>query len=427
MTEVAPPDVKRRRLSAADGPHQVNRHLTDLPSGILSHTASFLGDPFIKVFLAIALDENSAVLPERSSAIIGNHQWDTLNFGQIEKDLAAKLSDLDIERVLLCIDAVNKLKRLKLTNCTNITGTGLEPLRGSVVIEQIDLSLVGYKKYRGRDSDTAPSISLDHVLPILDSIIAREGCALKHLHFPSVWRKEPTKDSEFHAFIKRYNRMYRNRGAVNCLECNTSPQRNRAKWIGTATSGNNYGIHFHTCYGCLEHFCYSCNIDGVKKTTMLDCVICKRDYCKECMGMTECSGCDRNICHDCHEGYECDMCCDEEFCSECVQESKSVRKCDYCDKCYCRLCNDHSCCAVYDDGCERELEIYTCSRCNVKCCKCCRLQRYQQGQLHCAECIEQSVATDESLARKTQQKELDVKEEELMRHVEELVLLMTMS
>eukprot|EP00985_Skeletonema_marinoi_P002828 scaffold1170_cov125-Skeletonema_marinoi.AAC.2 len=132
------PDIKRRRISAADCSPQGIRCLTDLPSGILAHVASFLADPSKALFA----DENSAASPnERSSAIVGS-QWDTLDFGGIEEELAAKLNDDDIEKVLLCIDAVNKVKRIKLTNC-HIKGAGLEPLRGSIIIEQIDLSLVG--------------------------------------------------------------------------------------------------------------------------------------------------------------------------------------------------------------------------------------------------------------------------------------------
>eukprot|EP00984_Skeletonema_dohrnii_P028173 scaffold18068_cov78-Skeletonema_dohrnii-CCMP3373.AAC.1 len=141
MMEEAPPDIKRRRIVAADSSSQDVRCLTDLPSGILAHAASFLAAPS-KVLFAVALDGNSAVSPnERSSSIVGN-QWDILDFGDTEKELAMKLNDYDIEKVLLCIDAVNKVKRLKLANCIHIAGAGLEPLRGSAIIEQIDLSLV---------------------------------------------------------------------------------------------------------------------------------------------------------------------------------------------------------------------------------------------------------------------------------------------
>ena len=117
MTEEADsPDVKRRRLAAADGgcPQSDNiRCITDLPNGVLANAASFLAAPS-KALFAIALDEDSAVLPnERSSAIVGN-QLDILDFGEIKKEVTKKLTDTDITRVLQCVDAVNKLKRLKL-------------------------------------------------------------------------------------------------------------------------------------------------------------------------------------------------------------------------------------------------------------------------------------------------------------------------
>ncbi len=204
MTEAAPPNVKRRRLSAA------NTRLSDLPSGILAHAASFLEAPSRALF-AVALDDSAVLLSERRAAIVGN-QCDSLDFGEIEMELAENLTDLDIEEVLRCINSVDSVKSLKLANCTNITGTCLEPLRGSAVIEQIDLSLVGRES---PDLDPEPPISCHLVLPILHSIIEREGCALKHIQFPSVWRKEPSRGSEFHAFIERYQ-MCANRGAVHC-------------------------------------------------------------------------------------------------------------------------------------------------------------------------------------------------------------------
>ena len=205
MTEVSPPDVKRRRLSAADNSVHGIRRLPDLPSGILAHAATFLAAPSRALF-AVALDENSAVVTpnERSSAIVDNN-WDTLDFGEIEKELAKRLTDRNIQDILIYTDAVNNVKRLKLTNCFAITGAGLEPLRGSSIIEQIDLSVV-YNTHQP-DLDPQPLISCEHVLPILDSIIEREGCALKYIQFPFVWRNEASTDSDFHAFIRRYNQI----------------------------------------------------------------------------------------------------------------------------------------------------------------------------------------------------------------------------
>ena len=444
MTEVAPPDVKRRRLSAADSSPQGIRCLAGLPSGILAHAASFLAAPS-KALLAVALDENSAVTSnERSSAIVGN-QWDTLDFGQIEKEAAENLTDSDIEGVLLCIDAVNNVKRLKLTNCIKITGTCLEPLRGSAVIEQIDLSLIGNES---PDLDPEPPISCEHVLPILDSIIAREGCSLMHLQFPSVWRKEPSNDSDFHAFIGRYNEMRRNREAVRCLECNHGLPRNGDEWITTTTRHEEYGIdhryairgitvseyygtHLHTCYGCLEHYCRGCdNGQDPLNHVLKECDTCQRYFCNGCVEeMTRCFGCAHSdlakyICNDCYKYYVCVSCTDG-LCSKCVKENwYEILKCDHCNKCVCQLCNE------WEEHCEEKYQICGCSQCGLL-CRDCALERFRQGQL-CEYCIKTSapLLVGEGVARKQLQDEneqLKVEVEALKRENRELKLLMKKS
>eukprot|EP00984_Skeletonema_dohrnii_P020802 scaffold10223_cov96-Skeletonema_dohrnii-CCMP3373.AAC.10 len=284
MMEEAPTDNKRRRISAADGSHQGVSCLSDLPSGILAHAASFLAAPS-KVLFAVALDENSDALPnERSAAIVGN-QWDILDFGEIEEDLAVKLSDAHIEKVLLCIDAVNNVKRLKLANCIHIDGTGLEPLRGSLIIEQIDLSLAG--DHQENFLGARPPVSCDRVLPILDSIIEREGCALMYLQFPFsfVWYcEERSRFSDFHAFMLRYNQMWGNREETSCLECNTR----------LPTDGHE---DCYQCEGCGRIFCKECSDPGAT------------DFERTCGG-----------CHD----TRCDDCRFERFqfghnCAECMK------------------------------------------------------------------------------------------------------------
>ncbi|KAL7447822.1 hypothetical protein ACHAWC_000131, partial [Mediolabrus comicus] len=173
---------KRRKTEQGIG-----TFLSDLPIGILELTASFLAAPSRALFaVALATDENNNPRNENYSSVAGS-DWDTLDFGDIEKDLATRLSDEDISSVLQLIDAVNKLKRLRLTNCTKITGSGLEPLRGSTIIEQIDLSLAADGENPRFDID--PPISCETVLPILDSIITADTpCAIKHLQFPYKWR-----------------------------------------------------------------------------------------------------------------------------------------------------------------------------------------------------------------------------------------------
>ncbi|KAL7456140.1 hypothetical protein ACHAWC_007661 [Mediolabrus comicus] len=89
---------------------------TDLPIGILEHAASFLSAPSRALFaVALANDKNNPQSESQSSSIAGT-DWDTLDFGEIEEELAAKLTDDDISDVLKHISAVQTVKRLKLTN-----------------------------------------------------------------------------------------------------------------------------------------------------------------------------------------------------------------------------------------------------------------------------------------------------------------------
>ena len=142
---------KRRRTSPIDG-----IVLRDLPNEALCYAASFLSAPS-KVLFAIALSDDDA-----SKAIIHGEQWDILDFGGVEDSLAAKITDDLLQEILLCIGASTKLRRLKLAGCVNITGAGLDPLRGSVVLEQIDLSLVA--EHKSPVLDPEPLISCDHVV-----------------------------------------------------------------------------------------------------------------------------------------------------------------------------------------------------------------------------------------------------------------------
>eukprot|EP00985_Skeletonema_marinoi_P002842 scaffold1170_cov125-Skeletonema_marinoi.AAC.16 len=396
-----PTDNKRRRIVAAGRSSQNVRCLTNLPSGILAHAASFLAAPS-KVLFAVALDENSAVSPnERSSSIVGN-QWSILDFGGIEKDLSAKLTDDDIEKVLLCIHAVNNVKRLKLANCVNITGAGLEPLRGSLIIQQIDLSLVG--EHQSPNIYPEPPISCNRVIPILDSIIATEGCALRHVQFPLVWLQEPSTDSEFHQFIQRYNQMWENREEVNCLECNEGLPCSTNQWIGTNTLlSPDYGTQYNTCYSCIKHYCNYCKIEF--------CRTCQTDYCEDCTKMSDCRSCENSHCNDCYE-HECHE-CNEKICLDCVETEYQCHKCGDCDKVLCSEC-------VEDE--DVKTDVYTCDQCNDSCCDVCRLRKFRQGQLGCSDCIKQvaPLLVDENKRMCEENEQLKIENKKLQCEIKEL-------
>ena len=111
--------------------------IEDIPDALM-HVANYLAKPQQALF-AIALythhqtattDSNNSPTTEEewlpnttSDAIISatsREQWQELDFGDIEKSLAAKLTDDHARSILSCVDAPTNLKTLKLTGCMNV-------------------------------------------------------------------------------------------------------------------------------------------------------------------------------------------------------------------------------------------------------------------------------------------------------------------
>ncbi len=347
--------------------------LLDLPVGILKNITSYLAAPTSpsRILFAVALadvsqdDDTLSYGMRYSAAITGDNDWDTLDFGEIEKNLAARLSDDDLSSVLMHIDAVHNVNKLKLTNCINFTGAGLRPLRGSTIIEQIDLSLVGDGENPRLNPE--PPISCDAVLPILDSIIELEGrCALKRLDVPFKWyTDESDSDSAFHLFAERYNEMWDNRETIRCLNCNEYLPQDRF-----ISFDDYHGSHSFTCYQCTKHYCNECPED--EDGDLLGyCNNCNRDYCRECVKVSRCQGCNKNICENCLR-FECNK-CNQTICSACA----NAFVCSYCDVAHCITCNRR-------EGMEM---VCFCYRCRKSCCNSCRLRLYQEGNSDCIDCI----------------------------------------
>ena len=134
MTDTNASSSKRRRTSPLQ-----SLYITDLPDGIFADVAKYLAKPSIACFI-VAMTEpsepkrqpsyenqqqanhikqltSSSSSGDRISPSFGNVNWDVLDFGDIEESLAANLSDNDVHSILMCIDAFNNLKTLKLTGC----------------------------------------------------------------------------------------------------------------------------------------------------------------------------------------------------------------------------------------------------------------------------------------------------------------------
>ena len=297
---------KRRRIGRSG--NKITNILRNLPNEALSHVASYLPRPSMAMF-AVAVRTSG-----QGRAILGSGQFDVLDFGEIEESLALKLTDEDVKSILICIDANTKLRKLKLAGCINITGAGLDPLRGSIVLEQIDLSLVAEHEIPELDG----SQSCEQVVRILDGIIERDdNTALRSIVFPKCWRYEG--NTVLNEFMGRCNDMFGRRN-IRCTKCDTLVEENASPLF--LLEGIHCGVQNFTCCSCTKHFCNDCEDENGADHFESDCKICEKSYCKGCATMDTCSECYESSCKKCQEktglkGMECEQ-CSKYYCRPCI-------------------------------------------------------------------------------------------------------------
>ena len=358
--------TNKRRRTSPEG-----LHITDLPDGFLADVGTYLSKPSRALFAAAMTAPSASWCKfnwthqpsatsrtiisfspaDRSKKMGGKQrsekQWGVLDFVEIEKSLARELTDDDIGSILACIDARQTLKKLKLTGCVNIIGHGLESLRGSISLEQIDLSLV--KQHERPDIQPEPLITEVAVFPILDSIIDADGCSLKCIVFPAKWRRGRMHDMR--SFLGRYEQVFVNR-RLSCSSCDTSMEGQ--PWI-TGTYQNN------VCYSCLKQFC---NGDGCD---VQFCRMCKKDFCSDCVPMPACAVCGNRACNGCRCKKSCEN-CGEVNCEDCLPtrnccgkplciECAPVLRCEDCSKQHCEDCFDG-----------KDYDVKFCEDCQRDCC-----------------------------------------------------------
>ena len=187
-------------------------------------------------------------------------QWETLDLLDIQNSTTKKrkMNDDSLKSILICIDAVNNLKSLKLTSCDTIIGYGLKPLRGSTVIERIDLSMA--EEHSKPPLGSQSTMSLKAILPILYSIVNEEENSLRHLQLPFKWRSEKSRDLT--DFMNTYSLSLLNASPpLTCSNMIHDTTTNEWEPCGKECEGvrlkrgKRYGIQTSTCYKCNAFVC----------------------------------------------------------------------------------------------------------------------------------------------------------------------------
>ena len=370
-------------------------HINDLPIGILLDVASYLPKLSRGLFAVALQPPLSSIGRTRGTASYGDivaplGQWEELDFGSIYELhvsgallLVSKLTEDDISSILWCIDAVNSVKRLKLTGCTAITGRCLEPLRGSTVIEVIDFFNTS-ETLVNTDIVEGSSLSEDVVLPILDSVIASDDCSLKYVVLPEKWRQ--TQSVGLVRFLERYDRHLASITPV-CSVCETTIDPPFVQYeAGVWNDWENFGCQENTCDVCVGMHCLECQEDQ----EIDHCHTCNKSFCSGCVKMWQCQECEARACGKCFESSmrRCGE-CHEILCKSC---------CRACGECHEILCK--SCCRACEEcdlmNCSRGPYIVEeCPECGKSMCFECRLDvckfdwcgQGDEWEISCSGCI----------------------------------------
>lgn len=307
---------------------------------------------------------------------------DIVTFNDCDNFCASTFSDFDLKQILVLIDAVNHLKILRLCGCTQIEGHGLEPLRGSTVIEKLDIS-IRYRFERWDENSSKFRISPGAIVPILNSILDADGSRLKHIQFPNF----SEEDDAFSQLLARYNNL-----AIKCDKCKVVD-------VDRGLSIEEFnGIEGRTCYECDKHYCSDCQRVIARRlfgNSFRTCKNCRKATCPDCCEVRNCSECWTFSCEGCATGcrQECWI-CDEctLVCAICRRISCrcSIIVCHLCEKvqcrdcggfCYCEKCNKCLCQECGGIGHNADSHDSSCSIC---CCRC-----LDVSSTNCLECLKQ--------------------------------------
>jgi len=261
--------------------------------------------------------------------------WEILDFIDIPTSLASRLTDEDLSAILICIDAKSNLKRLNLTHCFSIVGHGLKSLRGSLVLEKLNLGLVRQMEVPQLFIDA--QLSEEVVYDILNGILEVEGNTFGRLQVPAAWcsegenadRRENNGPSErLTQFFEVYNLAFMNK-------------KNLCAYFGYADlqSLMQQLIEIKMEYKCVDDTerCIKCsNFADFDRCTHCSKIVCYA--CGDDVGNCNGDGCNIVNCTDCMDeevhnfvswcsGYNCEGRCGDCRFRECCNGTLDCEAC----------------------------------------------------------------------------------------------------
>lgn len=288
------------------------------------------------------------------------------------------MNDEMLAALLTRVDAINVTKSLNLEVCHAIKGHGLEPLRGSRIVERVNLRTGNYE-----DDGIDEAVSME----ILQSSLSFNLFQVKLVELRRIISIVPP-GHERYAIREEGHRMMRDqehklaiKQNIVCKSC-PSPVRTESRQIVP----NNHGYQATRCSECGNHYCRT----GSCPTEVKDCEICKEAYCSPCGMVRNCSDCHISACGDCL--YISPPCfhCNESFCEPFYCSSEKINNsltCDMCNKTVCELCVEKGpaisfCSDCCDYFCQECRDVKACRKCEMEDPFCSHCMTFN----HCIKC-----------------------------------------
>jgi len=380
-----------------------------------------------------------------------SYLWESIDFGaELSYRQRQLLTDRSVYRLLENVDAKRVTKVLSVRFCGKIQGYSLEPLRGSVVLEDLDLSVHAgtYPQRTGLDDSFVIDL-LQSMMPFARPTETNQRKAntsrLFTVRFTN--QRNPTRVGDrpmrMHECFNPYSRVRNfmesfdgslkdrlwadrvpcghcncvlvekiptdvfestDASAIRCAQCNTlscgqkgCKSTCRCQWCYNAFCC----VEFKRCGSCNRDACLRCDVlrkcDGPCNRVLCDgclhvvtCDECGKTFCEECGDSFYCYECDEQFCLSCRDLEWCE-CCRECFCSTCVSEPLDCSKCQstfcgWCEKDALRACD--ACDRLVCGGCD--VSPTPCGGCNgLFCCR--------DMSEKCTTCLEQYCSTCQPL------------------------------
>ena len=307
-------------------------------------------------------------------------------FGYNWKNMKTAMTDGQLAALLRRVNGKEAVEEIDLSMCTQMTGSGLEPLRGSTVLRSANLCFRGrggvHTVTRANDEKKWPDIDLRAIVSIVESFPPFSGRTLAHPGICSLnlfsdegnsgkkrWKgyKEALLGLQ-----KAYRKNYCSNVRGNPLPC-PKCEKPMQYWLRNPDIST-MGVESYCTH------CHSLNGD----------IICEGDYpMHPDTGILQ--GCD-----SCTKQYDfdnllvCSICYEEETtsCLDCfkTKPEKNMVVCSMCDIANCTCCNGY-------DHYFHELTIQACQGCKVVACGICREQAHckdtycnNYSRWWCADC-----------------------------------------